>query len=39
VQLLTPHLARMGAIEIPREEYLRMVERAVAMPQRFTPGR
>jgi leucyl/phenylalanyl-tRNA--protein transferase len=30
VQLLTPHLASMGAVEISREEYLRMVAGATA---------
>jgi leucyl/phenylalanyl-tRNA--protein transferase len=30
VQWLTPHLASLGAIEIPREEYLRRLERALA---------
>ena len=29
VQLLTPHLASLGAIEIPREEYLRRLRRAL----------
>jgi leucyl/phenylalanyl-tRNA---protein transferase len=30
VQWLTPHLASLGAIEIPREEYLRRLARALA---------
>jgi leucyl/phenylalanyl-tRNA--protein transferase len=30
VQWLTPHLASLGAIEIPRAEYLRRLERALA---------
>jgi len=29
VQLLTPHLASMGALEIPREEYLERARHAV----------
>jgi leucyl/phenylalanyl-tRNA--protein transferase len=29
VQLLTPHLARMGAVEIARDEYLRRARKAV----------
>lgn len=32
VQLMTSHLASMGAVEIPRREYLRSVERAAARP-------
>lgn len=32
VQWTTPHLARLGAIDIPREEYLRRLERALARP-------
>lgn len=32
VQWLTPHLGSLGAIEIPRAEYLRRVERALAVP-------
>jgi leucyl/phenylalanyl-tRNA--protein transferase len=30
VQWLTPHLASLGATEIPRDEYLRRLERALA---------
>ena len=30
VQWLTPHLASLGAVEIPRAEYLRRLERALA---------
>ena len=32
VQLMTPHLATMGAIEIRREAYLRRVEALVCKP-------
>jgi leucyl/phenylalanyl-tRNA---protein transferase len=32
VQWVTPHLASMGAIEIPRREYVRRVAEAVAQP-------
>jgi leucyl/phenylalanyl-tRNA--protein transferase len=35
-QWLTPHLARFGAIEIPRDEYFRLLTRAVNLPVRFT---
>jgi leucyl/phenylalanyl-tRNA--protein transferase len=35
VQMLTPHLERMGAVEISREEYLRRVADAVRAPQAF----
>jgi leucyl/phenylalanyl-tRNA--protein transferase len=34
-QWSTPHLARFGAIEIPRQEYLRRLEAALALPVRF----
>lgn len=34
-QWMTPHLARFGAVEIPRAEYLRRLARAVARPCRF----
>jgi len=37
VQMMTPHLASMGAVEIPREEYLRRVAAAVAAPADFGP--
>jgi len=33
VQWLTPHLASLGAIELPRDEYLALVRGAVALPQ------
>ena len=32
VQWVTPHLASLGAVEIPRERYLAMVADAVALP-------
>jgi leucyl/phenylalanyl-tRNA--protein transferase len=32
VQWLTPHLASLGAFEIPRREYLERLKRAVALP-------
>jgi leucyl/phenylalanyl-tRNA---protein transferase len=32
VQWLTPHLASLGATELPRAEYLRRLERALALP-------
>lgn len=35
VQLLTPHLARMGAIEIARDCYLDRATQAAALPARF----
>src|SRR5882757_1852526 len=34
-QVPTPHLARLGAVEIPRAEYLRRLERALALPVSF----
>jgi leucyl/phenylalanyl-tRNA--protein transferase len=34
-QVPTPHLARLGAVEISRTEYLRRLERALALPVRF----
>jgi leucyl/phenylalanyl-tRNA--protein transferase len=34
-QWLTPHLARFGAIEIPRREYLRRLRAALALPCHF----
>lgn len=41
-QWSTPHLARFGAVEIPRREYLRRLRAALALPCRFaevTAGR
>ena len=34
-QWTTPHLAQFGAIEIPRERYLKMLRRAVDLPRTF----
>lgn len=34
-QWLTPHLAQFGAIEIPRDQYLKMLTRAVELPRKF----
>jgi len=34
-QWLTPHLQKFGAIEIPRPEYLHLLNRAVNLPRRF----
>jgi leucyl/phenylalanyl-tRNA---protein transferase len=34
-QWLTPHLQQFGAIEISRDHYLRMLERAVELPRKF----
>jgi leucyl/phenylalanyl-tRNA--protein transferase len=31
-QFLTPHLARLGAVEIPRDEYLAKLSRAIGAP-------
>jgi leucyl/phenylalanyl-tRNA--protein transferase len=36
VQWVTPHLARFGAIEIPRRRYLRLLERALRLDCSFT---
>ena len=39
VQWLTPHLASLGAVEIPRTDYLRRLDRALALPvTHFDPG-
>ena len=35
IQQLTPHTARLGAIEIPREEYLRRLAEALPLPATF----
>lgn len=35
-QFLTEHLARLGAVEIPRAEYLRRLDRALRLDRRFT---
>ncbi|MEX2116233.1 MAG: leucyl/phenylalanyl-tRNA--protein transferase [Bacteroidota bacterium] len=34
-QFLTPHLASLGAIEIPRDEYLRRLGAAITIPTKF----
>jgi leucyl/phenylalanyl-tRNA---protein transferase len=34
-QWTTPHLQQFGAIEIPREQYLKMLRRAVDLPRKF----
>ena len=34
-QFITPHLARLGAVEIPRTEYLRLLESAVTKQASF----
>lgn len=36
-QWLTPHLARFGAIELPRLDYLNLLERALELPVTFLP--
>jgi leucyl/phenylalanyl-tRNA--protein transferase len=35
IQWVTPHLARFGAIEIPRSEYLRRLEEALRIETTF----
>ena len=37
-QFLTPHLARLGAVEIPRAEYHRRLEDALSRDATFTPA-
>lgn len=37
IQMMTPHLERFGAIDIPRDEYLRLLRDALNVPARF-PG-
>ena len=32
VQWVTPHLATLGAVEVPRSAYLRLLERALRLP-------
>jgi leucyl/phenylalanyl-tRNA--protein transferase len=34
-QYLTPHLASLGAVEIPRDEYLERLRKAIGVPARF----
>lgn len=36
IQIISPHTARMGAIEIPRREYLRRLRRAIERDVSFT---
>ncbi len=36
-QFLTPHLASLGAVDIPRAEYHRRLAEAIALPARFDP--
>lgn len=36
-QFVTPHLASLGAVEVPRNRYQRMLEAALPVPARFTP--
>lgn len=40
VQWITPHMASLGAVELPRDEYMRRLERALALPlpATFTPS-
>ncbi len=37
VQWLTPHLASLGAIELPRPDYLDRLAAALPLPDAFTP--
>jgi leucyl/phenylalanyl-tRNA--protein transferase len=34
-QFLTAHLARFGAVELPKAEYKRLLEAAIAVPARW----
>jgi len=34
-QWLTPHLVQFGAVEIPRVQYLQLLDRALNLPRRF----
>ena len=36
-QFLTPHLARLGAVEIPRASYLKALAKAIRSPATFKP--
>lgn len=38
VQLLTPHLASLGCVEVPREHYRRELAAAIDVPRTFYPG-
>jgi len=35
VQVMSPHLAILGCVEIPRSEYLRLVDAAIEQPKQF----
>jgi leucyl/phenylalanyl-tRNA--protein transferase len=35
LQWVTPHLAQFGAINVPRQAYLRLLRRAIALPRQF----
>lgn len=37
IQFLTPHLASLGAVEMPRADYRRALSQAVPLPARFGP--
>ena len=37
IQFLTPHLASLGAVEMPRAAYRRALSEAIAVPARFGP--
>jgi leucyl/phenylalanyl-tRNA--protein transferase len=38
VQWVTPHLAGLGAVEVPRPDYLRLLARALTLPAPGWPG-
>lgn len=38
VQLPTPHLASLGAVEVPRSDFLRALRHAVSLPATFSPA-
>jgi leucyl/phenylalanyl-tRNA--protein transferase len=38
VQWVTPHLASLGAVEVPRAAYLRLLSRALPLPEPAWPG-
>jgi leucyl/phenylalanyl-tRNA--protein transferase len=37
-QFITHHLARFGAIEIPRNEYRKLLEQTISEPATFVPN-
>jgi leucyl/phenylalanyl-tRNA--protein transferase len=37
-QFLTAHLARFGAVEVPKADYKRLLEEAIALPARWWPA-